>query len=98
MLAARLQSLVQNAITKKWEQQATVKAIHNNGESYVIELANGKQCIRGRILLRPIHSAASPVYTSNAPPIQAPTSQSSTHPVAVSTPVLRRSARLQNKV
>ena len=89
---------VQNAITKQWDQQANVKARRNNGESYVIELSNGKQCVGGRILLRPITIAASPAYTSHASPVPAPTSTRSTHPVAVPTLVLRRSARLQNKV
>ena len=89
---------VQNAITKQLERQATVKATRDNRKSYVSELANGKQCICGRILLRTIHSAASQANTSHASPIQAPASQRSTHPVPVPTPVLRRSARLQNKV
>ena len=90
--------LVQNAITKQWEQQATVKAIYNNGESYVLELDNGKQCIRGAHSSTPVISTASSAYKSCASPVPAPTSTRSTHPVPASPPVLRRSARLQNRV
>ena len=41
---------IQNAVNKLWDQQATVLALRDNGESYVVQLHNGKQCIRGRIL------------------------------------------------
>ena len=75
---------VQNAISKYWEQQATVKATRDNGESYIIEQDNGKQCIRGRILLRSVKSLIS-------------TAQSTAASTASTTP-LRRSSRLQNKV
>ena len=45
---------IQNAVNKLWDQQATVLAIRDNGESYVVQLDSGKQFIRGRILLRPL--------------------------------------------
>ena len=89
---------VQNAITKQWEQQAAVKGTHDNGESYVIELANGKQCICWWILLRPIHNSTSKADTSHPSPVQAFASQRSTHPVPFPAPVLHRSGRLQNTV
>ena len=74
---------VQNAISKHWDQQATVKAIRDDVKSYIIALDNGKQCIGRRILLRPVKSII-------------PTAQSTPHIPSTSTP-LRRSARLQNK-
>ena len=51
---------VQNAVSKLWDQQATVLALRDNGESYVVQLDKGKQCIRGRILLRPANTTAVP--------------------------------------
>ena len=86
---------IQNAITK---QQATVKAIRNNGESYILLLDNGKQCIRGRILLRPGNTTAISKYTACAIPVPATQSTHTFLPVAASPPVLRRSTRLQNRV
>ena len=44
---------VQNAISKNWDLQSVVKAMHDNGESYIVQLDNGKERIRGCILLRP---------------------------------------------
>ena len=75
---------VQNVISKNWVQQAKVKATCDNCESYIIELDHGAQCIRGRILLRPVKSLIS-------------TAQSTASAPASTTP-LRHSARLQNKV
>ena len=86
---------VQNAIRKLWDQQATVKAIRNNGESYFVQLDNGKQCISGRILLRPANTTAISRITNRASPVPAPRT---THPPAPAQPTLRRSTRLQNRV
>ena len=47
---------VQNAFSKNWDQQAVVKATRDNGESYLVQLDNGKECICGRILLCPVKS------------------------------------------
>ena len=60
---------VQNAVNKLWDQQATVPAVRDNGESYVVRLDNGKQCIRGRILLRPANTTAAPEQSKSAPPV-----------------------------
>ena len=86
---------VQNAINKLWDQQATVIAIRDNGESYVVQLGNGKQCIRGRILLRPANTNAISSMTKRASPVPA---QRTNHTPAQSQPSLRRSTRLQNRV
>ena len=81
---------VQNAITKLWDQQATVVAIRNNGESYVVQLDNGKQCICGRILLRPANTTAISSMANRASPVPA---LRTTHTTAQSQPTLRRSSR-----
>ena len=86
---------VQNAVNKLWEQQATVLAVLDNGESYVVKLDNGKQCIRRRILLRPANMTAISDMTTGASPVPAPQTAQNT---ATSLPTVRRSARLQNRV
>ena len=86
---------VQNAINKLWNQHATVVAIRNNSESYIVQLENGKQCICGRILLRPANTTAISSMTKCASPVPA---QRTTHTTAQPQPTLRRSARLQNRV
>ena len=63
---------VQNAITKQCKQQATVKAIRDNGESYILQLDNGKQCIRGHIILRPANTTSVSRYTTRAIPVLEP--------------------------
>ena len=82
---------VHNAITKLWDQQAIVLAIRDNGESYVVRLDNGKQCIQGRILLRPIRTTAAPKQSTSVTPVPQTHSTRSAAP-AVNT--IRRSARL----
>ena len=69
---------VQNALSKIWDQQATVLAIRNNRESYVVQLDNGKLCIRWRILLRPANTTAISVTSTSAPPV--PALHSGQHP------------------
>ena len=83
---------VQNAISKLWDQTATILESRNNGESYIVELDNGKQCIRGRILLRPFNNADPVKHSTSVPPV--PPQHSSTS-APVSAPNIRRSARLQ---
>ena len=75
---------VQNAISKQWDHQAIVKATRNNGESYLVQLDNGKECIHGHILLRTVNSTLSSTHSTPQP------SSTTAH--------IRRSARLQNKV
>ena len=82
-------------MNKLWDQQATVLAIRDNGESYVVQLDNGKQCIRGRILLRPANTTAIPEQSKSAPPVPL---THSTRPAVSSQPIVRRSARLQTRV
>ena len=86
---------VQNAVNKLWEQQATVLAEPDNGESYVVKLDSGKQCIRGRILLCPANTTAISDMTTGASPVPA---QQTAQNTATSLPTVRRSARLQNRV
>ena len=74
---------VQNAISKNWDQRAVVKATRDNGESY-IQLDNGKECIHGRILLRPVKSTITTAH--------------STPTLSTTAALFRRSARLQNRV
>ena len=75
---------VQNTISKHWDQQAVVKPTRDNGESYILQLDKGKECIHGRILLRPVtNTVASTRITPTLSTVVAP---------------LRRSARLQSKV
>ena len=74
----------QNALSKQWDQQAVMKATCDNGDSYLLQLDNGKECIRGPILLRPVTSTVAP-------------SQTVPMPSTVAAP-LRRSAQLQNKI
>ena len=86
---------IQNAINKLWDQQATVFAVCDNGGSYVVQLDNGKQCIRGRILLRPANTTAIPEQSQNTPPVPLTRYTRATIPAPAP---LRKFARLQNRV
>ncbi|CAB4046066.1 Transposon Tf2-6 poly [Paramuricea clavata] len=47
--------IIQNPITKRWNDEGIVKSIRNNGRSYWIETNNGWVTLRNRRFLRPFN-------------------------------------------
>ena len=79
--------LVQNPISKSWDETGTITGIRSLGRSYDVLMDSGKTYLRNRSFLRPIINAtqkqspdASSAPTDGPPPTK-----------------LRRSARLSNK-
>ena len=76
--------MVQNPISKSWDEKGTITGIRTQGRSYEILLDSGKSFLRNRAFLRPIHGSAKH---------QLPNEEKKP-PDAVQPPKLRRSARL----
>ena len=86
-LSVNQKVLVQNPISKSWDEKGIITGIRPLGRSYDVLMDSGKNFLRNRSFLRPI--------------LGAPTEQSSTStvtpPDVPQPPKLRRSARLSNK-
>ena len=76
--------MVQNPISKSWDEKGTITGIRTQGRSYEILLDSGKSFLRNRAFLCPIHGSAKH---------QLPNEEKKP-PDAVQPPKLRRSARL----
>ena len=79
--------LVQNPISKSWDETGTVTGIRPLGRSYDILMDSGKTFLRNRSFLRPIIGA-----TKDHPTDATSTALDAPHP-----PQLRRSARISGK-
>ena len=77
--------LVQNPISKSWDDQGIITKVRPLGRSFEILMDSGKTILRNRTLLRPIFGHHTPPQDSTADP---------THQQP---PTLRRSERLLNK-
>ena len=79
--------LVQNPISKSWDEKGTITGIRSLGRSYDVLMDSGKTFLRNRSFLRPIHQTRT---EDNSVPTATPSDdQKPTKP--------RRSARLSNK-
>ena len=78
--------LVQNPITKSWDDQGLITKVRPLGRSYEILMDSGKTILRNRTLLRPIKNI----------PEEIPTPKSVKHSNQ-QPPTLRRSERLSKK-
>ena len=76
--------MVQNPISKSWDEKGIITGIRRKRRSYDVLLDSGKTFIRNRTFLRPIHSSTKHQLpdTKEEPPD------------ATQSPKLRRSARL----
>ena len=83
-LAVNQKVLVQNAITKVWNETGTVSAVRPNGRSYEILMENGSTSLRNRKFLKPILNTE-----NNSTVPQSDDIEASNQP--------RRSARLSDK-
>ena len=83
-LAVNQKVLVQNAITKVWNETGTVSAVRPNGRSYEILMENGSTSLRNRKFLKPILNTE-----NNSKVPQSDDIEASNHP--------RRSTRLSDK-
>ena len=79
--------LVQNPITKSWDDQGLVTKMRPLRRSYEIVMDSGKTILRNRTLLRPINNI----------PKEIPTPNSTVKHSHQQPPALRRSERLSNK-
>ena len=77
--------LVQNPISKSWDDQGIITKVRPLGRSFEIFMDSGKTILRNRTLLRPIFSHHTPAQDSTA------------NPTHQQPPTLRRSKRLLNK-
>ena len=79
--------LVQNPISKSWDEKGTITGIRSLGRSYDVLMDSGKTFLRNHSFLRPIHQTRT---EDNSVPTATPSDdQKPTKP--------RRSARLSNK-
>ena len=77
--------LVQNPITKSWDDQGIITKVRPLGRSYEVLMDSGKMFLRNRTLLRPI------TINNN---LEDPTPPSTANPSQQQSPSLRRSERL----
>ena len=80
--------LVQNPITKSWDDKGIISNVRPLGRSFEVLMDSGKTILRNRTLLRPI------IYHA---PAQDPHQNSTADPTHQQPPTLRRSERLLNK-
>ena len=85
-LSTNQRVLVQDPISKSWDETGTITAIRPLGRSYDIKMDSGKNYLRNRSFIRPIIDATK----------DQPSDATSTSTDAPPTK-LRRSARLSNK-
>ena len=86
-LSTNQKVLVQNPITKSWDDQGIITKMRPLGRSYEILMDSGKTILRNRTLLRPINNT----------PKEIPTPNSTVKHSHQQPPALRRSERLSNK-
>ena len=86
-LSIQQRVLVQNPISKSWDESGTVSGIRPLGRSYDILMDSGKTFLRNRSFLRPIIGAS-----KGQPPDATSTPLDDSHP-----PQLRRSTRISGK-
>ena len=86
-LSIKQRVMVQNPISKSWDETGTVTSIRPLGRSYDILMDSGKTFLRNRSFLRPIVGA-----TKDPPTDATSTALDTQHP-----PQLRRSARISGK-
>ena len=86
-LSVNQRVLVQNPITKCWNDQGTITKVRPLGRSYEVLMDSGKTILRNRTLLRPIIPQDKPVENTTSP----------TTPPQQQTIKLRRSKRLSKK-
>ena len=77
--------LVQNPISKSWDDQGIITKVRPLGRSFEILMDSGKTILRNRTLLRPIFGHHTPAQDSTA------------NPTHQQSPTLQRSERLLNK-
>ena len=81
--------LVQNPITKSWDDKGIISKMRPLGRSFEVLMDSGKTILRNRTLLRPIISNYTPAQDLHQSSTATPT-----HPQP---PMLRRSERLLKK-
>ena len=81
--------LVQNPISKSWDDQGIITKVRPLGRSYEILMDSGKTILRNRTLLRPIFGHHTPAKDLHQ--------DSTANPTHQQPPELRRSERLLNK-
>ena len=86
-LSVNQRVLVQNPITKSWEDQGIIAKVRPLGRSYEVLMDSGKTILRNRTLLRPIITHETPMVN----PI------STVNPSQQQPRKLRRSERLSKK-
>ena len=87
-LSVNKRVMVQNPISKSWDDQGVITKVRPLGRSFEVLLDSGKTILRNRTLLRPIisHTPAPDLHQS-----------STASPSHQQTPMLRRSERLLKK-
>ena len=81
--------LVQNPISKSWDDQGIITKVRPLGRSFEIFMDSGKTILRNRTLLRPIFGHHTPAQDLHQ--------DSTANPTHQQPPTLRRSERLLNK-
>ena len=71
-LSVNQKVLVQNPITKSWDDQGIITSSRPHGRSYEVLMDSGKTILRNRILLRPVSSQPKKKLHTGSPSLQHP--------------------------